>query len=206
MTKYSSSESSLAILLLAAGASSRMRGGDKLLEDVDGVPLLRKLAGHACAVCDTVLVCLRDFDEARRSVLSGIHSQQVVVPDATNGMAHSLRAGIAQLPEHISGVMVVPADMPELSEQDLRTMIAVHEALPNAILRATSADSQPGHPVLFPSNLFRELRALCGDVGARGVLKRHADSVRLVPLPERHALTDLDTPEAWQAWRQARPK
>ncbi len=183
-----------------------MRGGDKLLEDVAGVPLLRKLAGHACAVCDTVLVCLRDVDEARRSVLSGMHCQQVVVPDAIDGMAHSLRAGIAQMPKHVSGVMVIPADMPELSEQDLRAMIAAHETLPNAVLRATAANSQPGHPVLFPRNLFGELRALSGDVGARSVLKRHADFVRLVPLPERHALTDLDTPEAWQAWRLSRSK
>lgn len=206
MTEDHSIKSHLAILLLAAGASSRMRGGDKLLEEVDGKPLLRKLAGHACTVSEVVLVCLREGDDARQAVLSGLDCQSVIVPDAAEGMAHSLRAGIAQLPEHASGVMVIPADMPELTEQDLRSMIAAHAAKPDKILRATSADSQPGHPVVFPKKLFGELRGLSGDVGARSVLKRHADSVQLIPLPERHALTDLDTPEAWQTWRQALPK
>ncbi len=206
MTEDHSTESNLAILLLAAGASSRMRGGDKLLEEVDGNPLLRTLAGHACAVSEIVLVCLREGDEARQSVLSRLDCQTVTVPDAAEGMAHSLRAGIAQLPEHTSGVMVIPADMPELTEQDLRSMIAAHEAHPDKIQRATSTDNQPGHPVVFPKKLLGELRALSGDAGARSVLKRHADSVLFVPLPGCHALTDLDTPEAWQAWRQTRQK
>lgn len=206
MTEELPTKSNLAILLLAAGSSSRMRGGDKLLEEVDGVPMLRKLADHACAVCDTVLVCLRDADEARRLVLGGLDCQTVIVPDAMDGMAHSLRAGIAQLPEHVSGVMVIPADMPELTEQDLGKMIAVHQAHPSQTLRATSHDSHPGHPVVFPKILFEELRLLSGDVGARSVLKRHAGSLQFVALPERHALTDLDTPEAWQAWRKSRQK
>ncbi|WP_412554635.1 NTP transferase domain-containing protein [Shimia sp. MIT1388] len=206
MTEDHSIKSHLAILLLAAGASSRMRGGDKLLEEVDGIPLLRKLARHACAVSEIVLVCLREGDEARRSVLSGLNCQTIIVPDAAEGMAHSLRAGIAQLPNLANGVMVIPADMPDLTEQDLRSMIAAHAAKPDKILRATSADNQPGHPVVFPKKLFGELRALSGDFGARSVLKRHADSVQLIPLPGCHALTDLDTPEAWQAWRQTRQK
>ncbi len=206
MTEDHPTENNIAILILAAGASSRMRGGDKLLEEVDGKPLLRKLAGHACAVCDIVLVCLREGDEARRSVLSGLNCQTIIVPDAAEGMAHSLRAGIAQLPNLANGVMVIPADMPELTEQDLRSMIAAHAAQPDEILRATSEDSQPGHPVVFPKKLFGELRALSGDIGARSVLKRHAASVQLVPLPGCHALTDLDTPEAWQAWRNSLQK
>lgn len=203
MTLTNHTTSIVAILLLAAGAASRMRGGDKLLEEVGGVPLLRKLAVHACAVCDTVLVCLRENDEPRQSALSGLNCQTVIVPDAADGMAHSLRAGIARVPEQISGVMVIPADMPELSEQDLSAMIAAHETQPNRILRATSAEGQAGHPVLFPKKLLGELRELSGDVGARTVLKQHQGSITFVRLPGHHALTDLDTPESWQAWRQS---
>ncbi|NBR54129.1 MAG: nucleotidyltransferase family protein, partial [Rhodobacteraceae bacterium] len=38
------------ILILAAGKSSRMRGRDKHLEEIDGVPLLRRLALAALAL------------------------------------------------------------------------------------------------------------------------------------------------------------
>ena len=201
MTEDHSIKSHLAILLLAAGASSRMRGGDKLLEEVDGVPLLRKLAGHACAVCDVVLVCLREADEARRSALSELDCQTVVVPDAAEGMAHSLRAGIRKLPKRSSGVMVVLADMPELTQEDMSVLVQAHLLRPHLIIRASTKEKNAGHPVIFPQFLFCELKQLAGDIGASSVLKKNASRVRFVELPERHALTDLDTPDEWIKWR-----
>ncbi len=97
--------------------------------------------------------------------------------------------------------MILPADMPELTADDLKTMWAAHQ--PHAIARGTSATGQPGHPVIFPKDLFRELETLRGDEGAKSVLVRHRQRLDLVPLPGEHALTDLDTPEAWAAWRAA---
>ncbi len=201
MTNAHPETNNVAILLLAAGASSRMHGRDKLLEKVDGEPLLRKLASHACGVSDTVLVCLRAEDDARQSTLKGLECQTVVVKDASDGMAHSLRAGIAHLPERCGAVIVIPADMPELTQEDLATVVTAHTAQPDVIIRATSEDGLPGHPVIFPARLFNSLRALSGDKGARAILKQHAASIQLVKLPDSHALTDLDTPEAWAAWR-----
>jgi molybdenum cofactor cytidylyltransferase len=46
---------------------------------------------------------------------------------------------------------------------------------------------------------------LTGDQGARDLLRAHADDVRAVVLPARHAVTDLDTPEDWANWRAANP-
>jgi CTP:molybdopterin cytidylyltransferase MocA len=204
MTDVPTSKTNIAILILAAGASSRMRGGDKLLEEVEGQPLLLKMASQACAVSKTVLICLRPTDTTRRVVLQGLACGIVEVPDASEGMAHSLRAGIADLPENCSAVMVIPADMPDLTQSDFETIAHAHQVAPDAIIRATSADNRPGHPVLFPVRLFKKLRGLAGDVGAKEVLKRNAPSVRLVKLPNEHALTDLDTPEAWRTWRKNR--
>ena len=57
------------ILLLAAGSSSRMRGGDKLLEPVAGRPLLTRIAEAALATGLPVHVALppdRPASAARR--------------------------------------------------------------------------------------------------------------------------------------------
>ena len=77
-------------------------------------------------------------------------------------------------------------------------------AMPQATLqRGTAEDGTPGHPVLFPRDCFPALLALSGDMGAKAVLAANIPRVRDVPLPGRRALTDLDTPEAWQAWESA---
>ncbi|MGC9370153.1 MAG: nucleotidyltransferase family protein [Paracoccaceae bacterium] len=194
----------MALLLLAAGASARMRGRDKLLETVGGQPLLRRQAQAALATGAQVYVTLPPGSEARRAALDGLPVEIVEVADAGTGMAASFRAGIAALPATCRAVLVVLADMPDLGEDDFRLFFKTFKGDPDTpILRGASAGGRPGHPVLFPRRCFDDLAALTGDQGAKPILAAHADEVRLIPLPGQRALTDLDTPEAWEHWRQA---
>ena len=188
------------ILILAAGASSRMRGADKMLEIVDGVAQIRRITEAALATGCPVTVTLPPDHPARVVALAGLAARQVIVTDARAGMAASIRAGLATLPP-AAAVLVVLADLPELTEADLRTMLAAQGETPDLIIRACSASGLPGHPVCFPPWARAELAALSGDTGARDLLARHTALVRAVALPGRHAVTDLDTPEAWAAWR-----
>lgn len=191
----------LTILIPAAGAALRMRGGDKLLELVNGEPMLRRQARLARRVCGRVIVTQRLDDLARTAVLAGLDLILLPVPDAHEGMAASIRVGAAAAE---AALMILPADMPELEAEDLAVMIGAFDQTPDAILRGTSADGRPGHPVIFPADLRGTLQDLRGDEGARSILAQHRSRVRLIALPDQHALTDLDTPEAWAVWRTGR--
>ena len=190
---------SLTILIPAAGNATRMRGGDKLLELVAGETMLRRQARIARSVCTDVIVTLRTPDPVRSDCLKGLDVTILPVPDAAEGMAASLRAGAARA---TGALMVLPADMPEITEMDLRRLIAAFDQ--SYILRACDACGTPGHPVIFPADLVAELSALHGDEGARAVLQRHRDRAHLITLPDQHATLDLDTPEAWATWRARR--
>jgi len=189
----------LAILIPAAGASARMGGRDKLLEEIDGVPLLRRSAARACATGATVIVVLSCHHPDRLRMLDGLDVVRPDPIDATEGMGASLRAGIAAVPQDATGAMILLADLPDLTTADLTRMIQLHDAHPDQILRATASDGTPGHPVVFPARCFPDLAQVAGDEGAKSVLA--GEPVLPVPLPGRHATTDLDTPEAWAAWR-----
>ena len=193
------------ILILAAGSSSRMRGADKLLEEIDGEPLLTRSARMALATGCPVTVTLPPDRPARLAALQGLAVTPVIVPDAAKGLAASLIAGLDALPAS-APVLMVLADLPDLTTEDLKACLAVWAKDPLAIPRGAAADGTPGHPVGFPPDLRAELLALTGDTGARDVLTRHADRLHLVRLPGTHATTDLDTPEAWAQWRAARPR
>jgi molybdenum cofactor cytidylyltransferase len=185
----------LTVLIPAAGASSRMRGADKLLLPIAGQPLLRHQALTALTTTCPVVVTLRPTDNARRAVLDDLPLSVIDVPDAATGLAASFRAAARLLD---TALMILPADMPEIDAADLARMIAAFRARPETCHRATSANGQPGHPVILPRHLLPEIAALTGDSGARGVLAKHG--AQLVPLPANHALTDLDTPEDWARW------
>jgi len=100
--------------------------------------------------------------------------------------------------------MILPADMPDLTAQDLTLMIQASNAAPDALMRATAEDGTLGHPVIFPADLRAAFATLSGDQGARPILQAHAARLHTIALPGHHALTDLDTPEAWAAWTQSR--
>ncbi|WP_136443663.1 nucleotidyltransferase family protein [Pacificoceanicola onchidii] len=194
----------IAILIPAAGASSRMLGKDKLLEPVDGVPLLRRQADRALATGCHVTVTVPDHEHARCAALSGLPVQLVAVPDAGEGMSASLRRGVALLPKGLKAVMILPGDMPDLEPEDLMRLVTGFRAVPHPMLhQATAADGTPGHPVLFPADCFYALTRLTGDQGARDVLRANKHRLVQVPLEDNRALVDLDTPEAWASWRAA---
>ncbi len=202
-TEWNPARMSVVILILAAGASSRMRGGDKCLEMVAGQPLLRQVALRCLATGCPVLVALPPDRPLRAAAVADLAVTRVAVPDPAQGMAASLVAGVRAVPEGAS-VLLMLADLPEITADDLAQVLAMAAVHPGHILRGAAADGTAGHPVLFPPDLRADLLELTGDAGARSVLQRHKDRVRPVPLPDRHAVTDLDTPEDWAAWRAQR--
>ncbi|NIZ63014.1 nucleotidyltransferase family protein [Sedimentitalea sp. CY04] len=187
----------LAILLLAAGSSSRMAPRDKLLEHVNGEPLIALLTRRANLTGLPCYVTLPHQSHPRAKWIG--EAIPIQVPDASEGMAASIRAGVSALPDHIEAVMILPTDMPEIDCQDLMHMAAQYQNSDGPILRASTADGMPGHPVLFPRRYFEALLALKGDSGARSILVN--EPVQLIALPGLHATTDLDTLEAWVKWR-----
>lgn len=196
---------SLVALIPAAGRSSRMRGRNKLTEIVDGWPLLLRQVAEARAAHLPVRVTVRWNDLPTRSMLRDLPDAgivQVPVRDASEGMAASLRAGVAALPPEAQAVMVMLPDMPGITRRELAPMQAAQAAAPNRIIQATTEDGRPGHPVIFPRRLFAAFARLSGDIGARRILAQ--ETPHFVALRGDCAVTDLDTPEAWAAWRADR--
>lgn len=189
------------ILILAAGSSSRMRGRDKLLEPVDGMPLLRQRALAALGASGQVFVALPTLTHARHATIADLPLQVIAVPDAATGMAASLRTGVAGLP-NCRHFMVLLADLPQITTQDICVMMDQIDA-DHLIWRGTSASGSPGHPILFDASLRPLFADLTGDSGGQPITAAYR--TKLVALPNQHATRDLDTPEDWDAWRSGAP-
>ncbi|SDZ88532.1 NTP transferase domain-containing protein [Rubrimonas cliftonensis] len=196
----------VAALLLAAGASRRMAGRDKLMEEIDGAPqIVRAARALLDSRADMVIAVVGPADAARRAALEGLGVRVVENPLAAEGMAASIRAGLAAAPAEADAVLLALADMPEIGPAHVDRLIAAFDPEEGrAICRAATASGAPGHPVLFGRRFFETLGRLEGDAGARAVLAEHADLVELVATPGEAAAVDLDTPEAWAAWRAGR--
>lgn len=200
-------KSTLPVLILAAGGSTRMGGRDKLLEPVNGKALLVHQARLARAVTSgVVLVALPPRPHPRYEILQNVDVTPLEVTDAAQGMNHSIRAGAAALPPKSPAVMMLLADMPDLTHEDLDCMLqAVDINSKTRVWRGTTSDGKPGHPIIFHHDLFPKLATLSGDQGARDIVAEAAPQTTLITLPNQHARTDLDTPEDWATWRANKP-
>jgi molybdenum cofactor cytidylyltransferase len=192
--------SAIGAVVLAAGRSSRM-GAHKLLLPLGGRALVTYAVAAACvSAADPVVVVLGHDAERVRAALPPARYRTVTNAAYGEGMATSLRVGIAALPA-VAGALVLLADQPLMTSAALDAMIAEARRLPHAIVRA-AYDGRPGHPVCFPSRLFPELLAATGDEGGRSVLARHRNAVRLVQLGAPALDLDVDAPEQYEALRQ----
>lgn len=192
---------SIAAIILAAGASSRMRGADKLTMQIGGEALLRRTARIALvSKASPVIAVLGAHAEDRRAALAGLDMQVTIAPDWQSGMAHSIAAGIRQLPGQTRGALIVLSDMPALTSDLLDLLIAKFPDDPSAMLRPSNA-GLPGHPVLFGAAYFPALMRATGEDGARAVLRANREHLRVIESTDQGAFTDLDTPEAWAHWR-----
>ncbi len=191
----------LPILILAAGQSSRMRGADKLLLPIDGIPLLRRQVLLALGFCDYVLVALPPGDTLRAGTIRDLDVSILVVASAAEGMSATLRDGVAALPD-CQRFMVLPGDLATIEPTDLRAVARAADAFADALIwRGATSDGKPGHPIVFDAELRPRFASLEGDTGGEAIVRPLIHRTHLVRLPGRHARHDLDTPEDWAAFR-----
>jgi molybdenum cofactor cytidylyltransferase len=180
------------VLVLAAGAASRF-GSPKQLARLGGQTLLQAAVARATEVAGqavTVVLGAHAAEIAPR--LRGTSAGVVVNRRWAEGLASSLRAGVAQLPGSTEGVLVTLADQAGITAFDLRRLVTEWRRQPGHVV-AASYDGHVGVPAIFPSLYFPALLELRGDSGARQLLHRLADRTVRVAMPS--AGIDVDTPE-----------
>ncbi len=192
----------IAAVVLGAGRSSRMGGPNKLLEEINGKPLIRIVSEHVLASkARPVTVVTGHQRERVEAALTGLPVRLVHNPDFADGLGTSLRVGIAALPPEADGAIVCLGDMPQVDAAIIDKLIGAFDPDSGALVVIPTIDGKRGNPVLWSRRFFPDLMAVEGDVGARYLIGRYTEAVAEVPLTGTAALTDVDTPEALQAVR-----
>jgi molybdenum cofactor cytidylyltransferase len=190
----------IAGVVLAAGGASRF-GSPKQLAELDGVPLLQHAVDAMLAVpaIDPVVVVLGAEAERVVAAVELDEARAVVCPDWAEGMAASLRCGVAAVGA-ADWVIVTLGDQPRVTPQVIAAVMDAADSAPvgTAAVRATY-DGVPGHPVALGRAMLPGVAKLRGDVGARELLG-HA-TVRTFEAGGLCDPVDVDTPEELEGLR-----
>jgi molybdenum cofactor cytidylyltransferase len=195
----------VAALLLAAGRGTRMGGPNKLLEEVDGKPIVRHAAEALAASRATPVIVVTGHESERvMKALSGLDLRCVHNPDYAEGLSTSRRTGLAALPPDVDAVAVALGDMPAVSPALVDRLVAALDPARGALIAVPTRNNHRGHPVLWSRRFFDDLARVEGDTGARHLIGQHGEAVVEVPVEDDGAFLDVDTPEALAQLRARR--
>jgi molybdenum cofactor cytidylyltransferase len=187
----------VAAVVLAAGRSTRMGGPNKLLAHIGGRPLVRIAAEEAIASGANPVIVVAGHQHAEiEKALGGLAVRIVHNPEFANGLATSLKAGISALPPEVDAAIVCLGDMPCVDAPLMRQLIAGFAPERGALVVLPTFEGKRGNPVLWSRCFFPDLLAVEGDIGARHLISRYGEAVAEVPVGDKRALLDVDTPEA----------
>ncbi|HUC61593.1 MAG TPA: molybdopterin-binding/glycosyltransferase family 2 protein [Alphaproteobacteria bacterium] len=186
----------IAALLLAAGLSRRMGKANKLLAEIDGAPMVARAADAILASkASPVLVVTGHEAERVRAALAGRALGFVHNPDYAQGLASSLKRGLASLPGDVDGALICLGDMPRIAPAGIDRLIAAFNPVEGRAICVPTYRGKRGNPVLLAKRYFSEMQRLSGDTGARPLLGQHHDMVAEVEMDDDGVLIDVDSPD-----------
>jgi molybdenum cofactor cytidylyltransferase len=185
----------IAAVVLAAGTSSRMAPYNKLLiADRAGKPMIARVVENVLSSAARPIVLVTGHRAAEvREAVGGRPVRAVHAERFADGLAESLKAGVAALGEEVAAALICLGDMPLVTGRMLDRLIAAYDPDEGRSIVVPMYQGKGGNPVLFDRRYFPEILALAGDAGARSLLRTHAEQVAEVALDDDAVLRDFDT-------------
>jgi molybdenum cofactor cytidylyltransferase len=188
-------------MILAAGLSTRM-GRQKLLIKIDGIAVIARVVRAALEsrLNRVVLVTGPTNSESLESLgPENTHARLLIAvnefPEA--GMSSSLKTGMMMVTKGTLGIMVILGDQPFLTSEIINRLLDEFKKQTDRIV-APLVQGRRSNPVIFPADLFPELRMVSGDIGGKSVLQRNLERVVGIEMGGYYDDKDLDTPEDLQ--------
>ena len=184
------------MVVLAAGKSTRMRGPNKLLAEIEGVPMIRRVVRTALSSkVDEVVVVLGWEEEKIRTALAELECRITVNRNFEEGQSSSVRTGVSAINPSSEAVMILPGDVARIDVKSIN-MVAEKYERDRCLIVVAAYEGRSGHPILFDRKLFPEIGQIDEETfGLKAVVKKHADAVCLVETGLRNVLKDVDTVE-----------
>jgi len=191
-------------VVLAAGNSTRMGEPKQLLLLGGRTVLERTLENVRAAEVDEVVLVLGAFAEKIRQELPAVFFDAlkvVVNRDYEQGMARSLREGLAAVIPQMDAALIVLADQPFVRPETIGRIIERYRQS-DAEIVIPFYEGKRGNPVLLDRSVFAEAMALQGDVGFRALFGRHVAGIVEVDVADEGVLLDIDSRDDYERLRR----
>ncbi|MFD2180487.1 nucleotidyltransferase family protein [Veronia pacifica] len=208
-TEWHSAMKTVGVVLLAAGLSRRMGEVNKLLLDIDGQPMVARMAKMFSETGAGDLVCVTGFEvEHVTEALAGMSVRAVHNPDFEDGQQSSVLVGLNAVSSECRHVIVALADQPSLSVEDVLTLASAHfmECRHRAaqegmnepeLITVPYNEHGRGNPVMMTMACLRDVAGGKVSLGCRKLIDKHPEWVHRFDVDSEGFYLDIDRPQDW---------
>ena len=190
----------IAVLIMAAGQSSRMKGIKQLLP-WNGTTLLQHTLNTILDIKkNKVFMVLGANSDLIEAELKLVKQPVALIKNEKwqKGLGSSIACGIDFIlkQEHtIDGILICLADQPLLTDVYYKKLLQIFRTNDVAIV-ATKYPNKSGVPAVFSTKIAQELIHLNEDYGARRIMSKYKDNMIVLDAGEQ--IMDIDTPETYE--------
>ena len=194
----------LAILILAAGSSSRMGQSKQQLQINEQSLLAQSVETAVNSGIGKVYVVLGSEQNEHRALIKNKPVEIIFNSRWQTGMGSSIKAGlnhILEINSNTDAIIIVVCDQPLIRSNHLKSLVKKYQETKSPVIASVYSNTK-GVPALFNHNLFHELLQLEDGHGAKKIIQKHQSAT--IDFPE--GSIDLDTPEDYKNFLQITSK
>ena len=187
-------KANIGLVILAAGRSSRSKR-NKLLIETDGEPMFMN-AIHAAlrSKASPIFVITGHQHEEIENYLKDEDINVVYNSDYLSGVKTSIRLGLRLIPANCDGAILLPADMPNITEKQLNKMIDAFEIGKEKQVIMMSYRGAKKNPILWSKELYSVADLVPEESELRTVFAEHEDYTKLIKTSKESTLFDVTYP------------
>ena len=182
----------ISAILLAAGQSKRMNGENKLVKEIQGIPLIKLSVKNilASSINELIIVLGHQKEIIEKLINKNEKIKFVFNKDFVSGMSSSIKTGLNNLSEKTEAFFICLGDMPMINQDVYNQLIRSRN---NKEIIVPTYKGQQGNPILFSKSMKSIIISIEGDIGAKKILEQNKDKILKVKIDDINITKDFNT-------------
>ena len=191
-------------ILLAAGQSLRMKDENKLIKEINGIPLIKYATKNILASAVDEIIVVTGHENKKIENIIGSHKKVKFVynKDFKNGISSSIKTGLHSVSKKTEAFFICLGDMPNINQNIYNKLIKSRYNYNKKLklehkkeIIIPTHEGIEGNPVLFSKFMKDEIMLVEGDWGAKKIIELNKNKILNVPFNNRGITLDFDTQE-----------
>jgi len=198
----------ISTILLAAGQSLRMKGENKLVKKIKGIPLIKYAVKNILAsTVDEIIIVLGHEKDLIRNII-GLNRKIKFVynKDFKKGISSSIKIGLKSISKKSEAFFISLGDMPNVNQNIYNKLIKSRFKYNKKLklqhkkeIIIPTFEGKNGNPILFSKFMKDKIMLVKNDLGASEIIKLNKEKILNVPLNNKSIFLDFDTPDSFNS-------